>query len=430
MIGDPDTALGSLSDSPDQCRATEHHMIRRSFGVFLVLASSSCVFHQLAAQPRIFSHDAHAVVRARDAYRSGSPELIPALNQLRKDADAAMSEPLRSVMDKQQIPPSGDKHDYMSLARYFWPDTTKPDGLPYVNRDGEPNPEILTITDATYCGSMIEAAHTLGLAYFIFGEERYAARASHVIRTWFLDTATAMNPNLNHAQAVKGMDDGRPAGTIETRNLGLVCDAAGLLAGSPSWTTADQNGLTYWFREYVRWLTTAPRAIAASNFENNISVWFAVQAGSIALFVNDPIAAERIFLKARSQAVDDQIEPDGGQPHELRRTTSAHYVFFNLEAFFRLAWLAEHAGVDLWKYRSPDGRTLRGALDWVLPYLRGEKTWTWKQIKKFNWDTAYYSLLQQASSKFGATEYSQLAVQLAGKQRIADRSHVLYLTSF
>lgn len=404
--------------------------MRRFFGFILFILYVSFPFHLAFAQPRVFSYDAGAAVRAREAYTSGKPELKPALDQLRKDADAALNEPLRSVMDKQQTPASGDKHDYMSLARYYWPDSTKPNGLPYVSRDGIPNPEILTITDATHCASMIEEAQTLGLAYFIFGEERYAARASQVIRAWFLDSATAMNPNLNHAQAVKGMDDGRPAGTIETRNLGLVWDAAGLLAGSVSWTEADQNGLIGWCRRYLQWLTSAPRAIAASKFENNIGVWFAVQAGSVALFVDDLKTAERIFLGARAQAVDRQIEPDGGQPRELTRTTSANYVFFNLEAFFRLAWLAQHAGVDVWQYTSPDGRSIRGALDWVLPYMRGEKPWTWKQIKEFYWDTAYFSLLQQASSKFGDPNYSRLAWRLAGKKRIADRSHLLYTTSF
>jgi hypothetical protein len=403
-------------------------MIRLSSAFSLFLFFTASLYHHAAAQPRVFSCDGAAIVRARDAYKTGSPNLTSALDQLRKDADAALSVPIHSVMDKQQIPPGGNRHDYMSLARYYWPDTTKPNGLPYVSRDGVVNPEILSITDATYFATMAETAQTLALAAFIFGEERFAARAAQIIRVWFLDTATAMNPNLEHAQAVKGMDDGRPAGTIETRNIGLVFDAAGLLAGAESWTAADQDGLMKWSRDYLRWLTTSRRAIAASNFENNISIWFAVQAGSVALFVDDRDAAVRIFLKARTLAVDRQIEPGGEQPRELARTISAHYVLFNIEAFFRLAELAEHAGVDLWTYRSPDGRSIRGSLDWIVPYVRGEKTWTWKQIKKFDWGTSYYQLLQQASSKFNDPEYGRLARRASGETRTADRVHLLYNT--
>ena len=37
-----------------------------------------------------------------------------------------------SVVMKEKTPGSGDKHDYMSQARYYWPDPSKPDGLPYI----------------------------------------------------------------------------------------------------------------------------------------------------------------------------------------------------------------------------------------------------------------------------------------------------------
>lgn len=382
------------------------------------------------AQVRISSYDADAVVRAREAWRTGATELKPALDRLKQDADSARALPLHSVMEKSQTASSGDKHDYMSLARYYWPDSAKPGGLPYVSRDGVPNPEILTITDATYFAEMVETANTLALAAFIFNDERAGARAAAVLRTWFLDTATAMNPNLEHAQLVKGMDDGRPAGTIETRDIGLAFDAAGLLraAGSKSWTSRDQEGLERWAKKYLLWLTTSKRAIAASKFENNIAIWFAVQAGSVALFAGDTTAARAILLNARSLAVDRQIEPDGSQPQELKRTISAHYVLFNIEAFFRLAELAEHAGIDLWNYRSADGRSIKSSLDWNLPFLKHEKEWTWKQIKPFDWANEYYRILEQASVKFGQPEYGRLARRLAGSAMNKDRIHLYYRT--
>jgi hypothetical protein len=57
-------------------------------------------------------------------------------------ADEALAlKELYTVMEKKQIPPSGDMHDYMTIAIYFWPDPKKPNGLPYIRRDGEINPE-------------------------------------------------------------------------------------------------------------------------------------------------------------------------------------------------------------------------------------------------------------------------------------------------
>ena len=55
-------------------------------------------------------------------------------------ARAALDATPVSVMEKRRTPPSGNKHDYMSMAPYWWPDSTKPDGLPFVRRDGHVYP--------------------------------------------------------------------------------------------------------------------------------------------------------------------------------------------------------------------------------------------------------------------------------------------------
>src|SRR5215831_17811958 len=57
-----------------------------------------------------------------------------------KAADRALEQKPLSVVDKKKVPPSGDKHDYLSQAPYWWPDPSKPDGLPYIRRDGETIP--------------------------------------------------------------------------------------------------------------------------------------------------------------------------------------------------------------------------------------------------------------------------------------------------
>jgi hypothetical protein len=48
--------------------------------------------------------------------------LIPAYKQLLKSANEAMLFKPVSVIDKKETPPSGDKHDYMSIAPYWWPE--------------------------------------------------------------------------------------------------------------------------------------------------------------------------------------------------------------------------------------------------------------------------------------------------------------------
>jgi hypothetical protein len=117
------------------------------------------------------------------------------------------------------------------------------------------------------------------------------------------------------------------------------------------------------------------------------------------------------------------LSASGSQPRELARTTSQGYTRFNLQALFQLASIGANAGVDLWNYQTEDGRGIRKALDWVLPFVRGEKEWTYKQIKKF--DTAeYYPLLVQASIQYDDPSYAELAWKLKGAQGASDRIHL------
>ena len=58
------------------------------------------------------------------------PYFSAAYQELISGADRLLDVRPLSVMLKEKTPGSGDKHDYMSQARYYWPDPSKPDGLP------------------------------------------------------------------------------------------------------------------------------------------------------------------------------------------------------------------------------------------------------------------------------------------------------------
>ena len=403
-------------------------MMNVLFGLSRAVVAGFLLFHLslCSAQtglPRVFLLDPATMVRVRTACLANEATVQPELKQLRKDAEKLLKETPVSVMEKTQLPPSGDKHDYLSLARYYWPDPKKPDGLPYISRDGETNPEINTIPDHGHLGRMVSIVHTLAVAYYLTGNESYAEHAAKFVRTWFLDTATRMNPNLNFAQGAKGVDAGRPSGLIDSRGLAQVVDGIGLLAGYKGWTAEHQKGMVQWFSQYLEWLLTSKNGLGESAASNNHGVFFDVQAATIAMFVGKTDVARRIVEEAKAKRIGKQIEPDGSQPRELARTTSQHYVRFNLEAFFLLASLSANLGVDLWNYRTEDGRGIRKAMDWVLPFMRGEKEWTHKQIKMF--DTAeYYPLLVQASIQYQDPSYAELAWKLKGAQGAFDRIHL------
>src|SRR5919205_3865952 len=198
--------------------------------MLLVLFCGNFTFE--AKLPRVFILDVTRLASSKD--------------RVLADAQKALSAGPFTVVSKEVTPPSGDKHDYMSQAPYFWPNPKTPNGLPYIRRDGERNPEINRITDHRSLDQMADAVETLALAYYFKGDEAYAAKAAQLLRAWFIDPATRMNPNLQYAQYIPGVNTGRGIGLIETRGLTRVVDAIGLLKGSKSLTETDRRGISDW----------------------------------------------------------------------------------------------------------------------------------------------------------------------------------------
>lgn len=291
-----------------------------------------------------------------------------------------------SVTFKETMAASGNPHDYFSTGPYWWPNPDTEDGLPYVRRDGEFNPSRDKISNRANLRSMVKETRVLTVAYALSGEERFAEHAARLVRVWFLDAATHMRPNLNHAQAIPGRVSGRGTGIIDSHVFIHLMDALRLLEGSAYWTATDAAGMRQWLGDFLDWLLAHPHGHHERQAANNHGTAYDFQVVSIALYL-DRLALAHLILTEQTRArIGSQIDAAGRQPLELARTRSWSYCTENLRHFFWLARLGEHVDVDLYHFTAPGGGSLRGALEFLLPHACDPHSWPFEQVTDWSAD--------------------------------------------
>ena len=375
---------------------------------------------------KVFVKDKSALQINKVKLKSGNKNLIPAFNKLIKDADQLLDKVPSTVMEKKQTPPSGDMHDYMSLAIYFWPDPSKADGLPYIRKDGQINPEVDDYKDKSNMIRMNRNVEVLALAYYFSDDNKYAEKASQILHAWFLNPETKMNPNLNFAQAVKGKNDGRGIGIIESRILTSVVDAVGMINNSKSWSKNDQKEMEKWFNDFLQWLITSKNGIEESKAKNNHGIWYDEQKLSFALFTgNNEIALNT--LNSMKSRIELQMDTTGFFPAEMERTISLHYMAFMLEPLFYIANMASTMNENFWNYTSASGRSIKKTFDVMKPYLSKEKEWIGQQIKPFEFEDNATPLLAQGYYKYSCSDCKLAIRNILGEEK--SESTIYHLTT-
>ena len=374
----------------------------------------------------VFALDFNVLATNKVKLNKGDKNLQLPYNKLLANADDVVNDKvLYTVMDKKQTPPSGDMHDYMSLAIYYWPDPNKPDGLPYIRKDGQINPEVETYKDKVNINKMIKSVEVTSLAYYFSGDQKYSQKAIAQIRAWFLDPATRMNPNFNFAQAVKGKNDGRGIGIIECREFIKVIDGIGLIKSDPNWTKKDQEGMEKWFSEFLVWFIKSKNGIDEMNAKNNHGVWYDAQKLSYSLFTHNKEIAQST-VKSVQNRLELQMDETGFFPEEMARTISLHYAAFIMEPLFMIAHMSDAVGVDMWNYTTSSGKSIKKGFEVLMPYLAKEKEWEGQQIKPFEFVGNAIPLLAQGCYKYNCNTCREGIYRISEK---AAAESICHLTS-
>jgi hypothetical protein len=328
--------------------------------------------------------------------------MLKAIEILRVKGDEVINKDINSVTFKEKVPPGGTKNDYWSIAPYWWPDPAKPDGLPYINRDGRVNPESKSIRDKEFLYEVFNDMELLGLSYVYFKDEKYVDHAVKLVKAWFIDSETKMNPNLNFGQSIPGVNNGRITGIIDTRGLMNLLESVLQLRNSPNWDMQTDQGLNNWVNSYLNWMLYSDLGKQGKNLNNNIGTAYDNQVIYYMLFLGKKLNAKQYISNTLPGRLDVQFEADGSQPHELKRTKSWDYSRANLEEWMRLVRLAENVDFDLFNYETKSGRSVRKAYEWLKPYGTGDKKWEFEQITNTNIQRSFDRIdTQVRSSRYG-----------------------------
>jgi beta-galactosidase len=294
-----------------------------------------------------------------------------------KAADAALNlEPI-TITKYHSALSQGGTNDFYSNADYFWPNPAKPDGIPYINRDGKSNPNIFW-QHRMAMRDLRDAVAALAAAYKITGDDHYATKAAGLLRVFFLDPETRINPNLQYAQAVPGSSPGRSWGIIDGLHLIEIPPAIAAMEKSPAFPPELVAGLKQWFQKLADWMVTSKNGQAEAVAKNNHSVAFWLQIACYAQFTGDEAKLAECRRQFKKVFVPNQMAADGSFPLELQRTKPYGYSIFQLDNMVTLCQVLSTPNDDLWNYELPDGRGIRKAVAYLYPFLADKSKWPLK----------------------------------------------------
>jgi hypothetical protein len=322
---------------------------------------------------------------------------IDEINKIIKSADKVLKSKLPSVTYKTTIPASGDKHDYFSLAPYFWPDSTKKNGLPWIRKDGEVNP-MTRVGDQVEKETFFKAMKSLKWAYFFTQNKIYSDHANKILNSWFIDPNLKMNPNLNFGQAVPGENNGRPAGMIEWSGFGGVLHAVQMFDKMGVLSKSNKDGINIWLLQYIDWLKTNPISIKEDKAGNNHGTWYDNHVIDILLYLNKVDEAKQRLNTITKQRIVNQIAIDGSMPEELKRTKTYNYTVMNTQAFINLAVIGNRFGIPLYEYKSANSNSIKSSVHFLKPYIKEQK-WPYKQIAQIETSKAV-NIIQKSAEYF------------------------------
>jgi hypothetical protein len=274
-------------------------------------------------------------------------------------AEAAVEKPIRTVLDKTEMPPSGNRNDYFSLPRY-----AHTVGGKNIQIDGRSAVTSIIGTEASYrydraaWHECFAHASILAAAGVLSRREDFLKGSAEILAAWFIDKDTAMTPGARFAQwQSETPAAANSAGLIDFRYLWTLPYLSRTLLINGALSEAQFEAIKQWAGDFLGNIAQTEQGQRALMAGNNIGTWTHLVVVSLCLFTGN-FATAATQLHSASLRLAAQCGVIGEQAGELSRTRPLHYSFFHLTAWSLLANLGRSVGFVLWNYRGVEGQSI------------------------------------------------------------------------
>ena len=351
----------------------------RSIGVLLIIGLLLGLYTNpnraiLSSKPKPFLYN---IRNLEELKQKGEKD--PTIKKFLRNVNRITSEEPITVVGKT-VSFSSNPHDYCSLAPYSWSDDNNPDGS-YVTIDGVINPE-KDDYDRPKLKELADRLQQFSIAYYISEDDVYFEAFEMNLKAWFIDSLTYMAPNFEYAQVVKGKDDnkGRPYGLVEMEDFTRIIESVYLINSVRLLDDGMVSSLQLWFSSFLNWVINSHQWQKQSKTNNNIVTGCNNTILEMALFIGNKRLVKQIARDNMKSILQMQIDDEGKQPAELKRTKAFGYSVYNLRKIVDFALIMEQVGVKFYKRNQ---KKLDSAFEYLLQFEGNHDAFPYKQINSW-----------------------------------------------
>jgi hypothetical protein len=194
------------------------------------------------------------------------------------------------------------------------------------------------------------AVLALGLAWRATGDRRYLDAATRYLTAWAITYRPSLNP-------------------IDETGFDMLLLAQDLVSADLS--PGTRAVLDRFWRGMAVGYLDAMDGVTKNQHTNWQS--HRVKLATMAAFATGDKALIARARSAYRRQVEANIHADGSV-FDFTERDALHYVTYDLDPLLMAALAARAHGEDWYRWRSPSGASLAGAVHWLQPYALGEKT--------------------------------------------------------